>query len=80
MLYLLEQLHAAIPLMTAIWEFSAAAAGGRDAVFAEDMRVHDGLVWNIETGRLTEEDMGKMVLRPPPWMKGQVSTPSAAEA
>lgn len=61
LLLLLDQMDKSIPLMKRIWEFSADASSGRDALFQRALDQRD--VWwdNIRNGRISEDSFVQKV-------------------
>ena len=60
MTFILDLMHKALPLMLAIWEYSANASHGRDQAIDQDMAMRQKLHDALEAGRI---DIETVVMR-----------------
>ncbi|KAI0735555.1 hypothetical protein C8Q76DRAFT_286467 [Earliella scabrosa] len=63
LLVLLDQLHKSIPLMKRIWEFSADASSGRDAALQQAMETRQGWLDDINSGRISREELEGLIVQ-----------------
>ncbi|KAI0735556.1 hypothetical protein C8Q76DRAFT_668229 [Earliella scabrosa] len=63
LLAFLDQLEMSIPLMKKIWEFSADAPSGRDALFQRALEQRRAWLDDINSGRISQEDLDTMIVQ-----------------